>query len=75
MWWISDSDGYILVKGNIIITGEGNDTAARQADEKNKGVIFKTCAPFINCKSEIKNTEIDNPKDTDIVMLRYKLIE
>ena len=33
MGWISYSDGYILVKGNITITGEGNDTAAGQADE------------------------------------------
>ena len=33
MGWISYSDGYILVKGNITITGEGNDIAARQADE------------------------------------------
>ena len=34
-----------------------------------KGVIFKNCAPFINCKSEINNTEIDNANDTDIVMI------
>ena len=30
------------------------DAAARQADEINKGVIFKNYAPFINCKSENK---------------------
>ena len=34
-------DAYILVKGKITITGEGDDAAARQADERNKGVIFK----------------------------------
>ena len=35
------TDAYILVKGKITITGEGDDAAARQADERNKGVIFK----------------------------------
>ena len=54
------SDTYILVKGRIIITRAGADVAARQADERDKEVIFKNCAPFINCKTEINNTEIDN---------------
>ena len=30
--------------------------------------MFKNCALFIYCKSEINNTEIDNAKDIDIVM-------
>ena len=47
------SDAYIFVKGRITITGEGADAAARQADESNKRAIFRNCAPFINCKSEI----------------------
>ena len=69
------SDAYILVKGKITIAGAGADRAARQADERNKGVIFKNCAPFINCISEINNTQIDNAKDIDIVMPIYNLIE
>ena len=69
------SDAYILVKGRITITGAGADAAAKQADERNKGVIFKNCALFINCKSELINTEIDNVKDIDIVMPMYNLIE
>ena len=69
------SEGYMLVKGIITITGERNDDAARWADEGNVGVIFKNCVPFINCKSEINNTEIDNATDIDIVMLMYNLIE
>ena len=69
------SDAYILVKGNITITRAGNDSAARQADERDKVVIFKNCAPFINCISEIINTQIDNAKDIDIVMPMYNLIE
>ena len=70
-----NSDAYILVKGKITIAGAGADAAARQADERNKGVIFKNCAPFINCLSEILNTQIDNAKDIDIVMPMYNLIE
>ena len=34
------SDAYILVKGTITITGEGNNAVARQADERNNGLIF-----------------------------------
>ena len=62
------SDAYILVKGAVKITGAGDDAATRQADAKNKGVMFKNWAPFINCKSEINNTETDNVKDIDIVL-------
>ena len=69
------SDAYILVKGKIEIAGAGADAAARQADETNKGVIFKNCVPFINCINKINNTEIDNAKDIDIVMPMYNLIE
>ena len=35
------ADPYILVKGTITITGAGDAAAARRADERNKGVIFK----------------------------------
>ena len=69
------SDAYILVKGKITIAAAGADVAARQADEINKGVIFKNCAPFINCISEINNAQIDNAKDIDVVMPMYNLIE
>ena len=68
-------DAYILVKGTITITGQGNNDAARQADEREKGVIFKNCAPFTECISRINNTDIDNAKDIDIVMPMYNLIE
>ena len=69
------SDACILVKGTIIITGAGDDAAARQADERDKGVVYKNCAPFTNCISEINNTQVDNAKDIDIVMPMYNLIE
>ena len=66
---------YILVKGRITIARAGDNAAARQADERDKGVAFKNCAPFTNCISEIKNTQVDNAKDIDIVMSMYNLIE
>ena len=69
------SDAYKVVKGRIAITGKGADDAARQVDERDKRVIFKNCAQFINYKSEIDNTEIDNAKCIDIVMQMYNLIE
>ena len=69
------ADTYILVKGTITITGAGDDAAARRADERNKGVIFKNCAPFTKCISRINNTDIDNAQDIDIVMPMYNLIE
>ena len=69
------SDAYILVKGTVTINGRGADAAARRADERDKGVAFKNCAPFINCISEINNMQIDNAKDIDIVMPMYNLIE
>ena len=60
------SDAYILVKGKITITGRGADAAARQADERDKGVAFKNCEPFTDCISEINNTQVGNAKDIDI---------
>ena len=82
------ADAYILVKGTITITGnagaEPNPNApktaaqllaARQADERDKGVTFKNCAPFTKCISRINNTDIDNAQDINIVMPMYNLIE
>ena len=40
------SDAYILVKGTITV----NNNAA--ANNTNKKVIFKSCAPFTNCICE-----------------------
>ena len=48
---------------------------ARRANESNKEVIFKNCALFPECKSNIINSQIDNAKDTDVVMPMCNLIE
>ena len=62
------SDAHILVKGNT-----ADDGAA--ANNTNKKVIFKNCAPFTNFISKINNADIDNAKYIDIVMPMYNLIE
>ena len=67
------SDAYILVKGTISANNTAADGAA--ADNTNKKVIFKDCAPFTNCIREVNNTQIDNAKDIDTVMYMYNLIE
>ena len=65
-------DAYILVKGNITV----NNTAAAgaAADNTNKKLIFKNCAPFTNCISKINNIQIDNAEYIDKVMPVYNLI-
>ena len=67
------SDAYILVKG--IITVNNTTAAGADANNTNKKVMFKNCAPFTNCISEINNAQVDNAKDIDIVMPMYNLIE
>ena len=67
------SDAYILVKGNITVNNTAADGAA--ANNTNKKVIFKNCAPFTNCISKINNTQIDNAEYIDIVMSMYNVIE
>ena len=78
------ADAYIHVKGTITITGNAGPPAgwtetqllaARQADERDKGVTFKNCPPFTKCISRINNTDNDTAQDIDIVMPMYNLIE
>ena len=66
------SEVYILVKGTITVPNTGT---AATPNNKNKKVIFKNCAPFTDCVSEINNKGIDYAKDIDEVMPMYNLIE
>ena len=66
------SDAYILVRGTITINDAGQ---AKQADERNKGVIFKDYAPFTVCISEVNNNQIDYTKYINVVITMYNLIE
>ena len=67
------SDVYILVKGNITVNNTASTGAA--ANNTNKKVIFKNCAPFTSCISKINNTQIDNAEYIDVVIPTYNLIE
>ena len=49
-----------------LVAGGGNN---------NIQVVFKNYTPFTECMREINNTQIDNAKDIDAVMLMYNLIE
>ena len=69
------SNAYILLNGTITIDWLGDNDATKRADERSKGVIFKNCAPFTECISNINNTQINNAKYMHIMMLIYNLIE
>ena len=69
------SDAYILVKVKLTITGAEADAEAKQANERNKGVVFKNFAPLIGCISEMNNTQVDNARYLNVVMPMYNLIE
>ena len=49
------SDAYILGSGNITVAALA---AGREYNDKN--VIFKNCAPFTDCISEINNMQVDH---------------
>ena len=69
------SDTYMLVSETITNDGAGHEDNVKRVDERDEGVIFKICAPFIDCISEINNNQIDNAKDWDVVMSMCNLIE
>ena len=67
------SDAYIHVKGPITVP---NTTAQGvNLNNMNKKVTFKNYASFINCISEVDNTQVDDAHDIDVVMPMYSLIE
>ena len=62
---------YILVNGTIALATQ----KVNSPDNGDKEVLFKNCAPFTDCVSEINNnTQIDNAKDNDAVMPMYHLV-
>ena len=66
------SDVYILVKRTITVSNGAVDAAVNNT---NKKVMFKNCALFTSCITEINNTQVDNVEDIDIVIPMYNLIE
>ena len=65
------SDAHILLKKTISITAQVRDNP----NNGDREVVYKYCAPFTDCISEIDNTHLDNAKDIDIVMPIYNKIE
>ena len=65
-------DAYIAVKGTISVPNTGT---VADPNNRNKEVVFKNCALFTDCISEISNMQIDNAKDIDVVINIYNLIE
>ena len=63
---------YIVVKETLTVP-ETSVTGA-ETNNTNKEVVFKNRSPITNCISEINNTQIDNAKDIDAIMLTYDLI-
>ena len=59
------SDAYILVTGNITATPNNAVTQ----------VVFKNCAPFKNCRTEINDIFIVNADFINITMPMYNLTE
>ena len=59
------SDAFILVTGNINVTG----------GDANTKVLFKNCAPFRECRRKINEAFVDNAEHINIAMLMYNLIE
>ena len=69
------SNAYILARGVIKVIGKGATKAAIANDGNNKQVIFKNCASFTDCTSEINNIQSDNAKDLDVVIPMPNLIK
>ena len=59
------SDSYILVTGNINVTGGDNS----------RKVVLKNCAPFKDCRTKINDTFVDYADFINITMPMYNLIE
>ena len=59
------SDAYVLVTGNINVTGGDNNTK----------VAFKNCAPFRKCRTKINETFVDDANFINITMPMYNFIE
>ena len=43
--------------------------------KSDKQVVFKSCALFTNCISEINITQIDNAKNINVLMSMYNLTQ
>ena len=58
-------DAYTLVTGNVNVTGGDNNTK----------VVFKNCALFEKCRTEINETFVDDADFINITMPMHNLFE
>ena len=65
------SDACVIVKGTMSIVKQTEENL----NNSNEKLVFKNCAPFTDCLSEINNTQIDNAKHIDLIMPMYTLIK
>ena len=64
------SDAYVLVTEDIVVKNANSANLAADAKVK-----LKNSAPFINCRTEINGTFVDEAKFIYIIMPMYNLIE
>ena len=58
---------YLLTVPNMAAAGAALNDIIKQ-------VVFKNCARFTSCVTEINNTQVDYAENTDIVMPMYNVI-
>ena len=77
-------DAYILVTGNVTVTRTiavpagapaGTQSQRKQPLDAATQVVFKNCAPFEKCSTEIDGTLVDEANFINITMPMYNLIE
>ena len=59
------ADAYILVTGDIAVTGGDGNTK----------VAFKDCHPFTKCRIHLNDKNVEDSDNLDIIMNMYNLIE
>ena len=75
------SDAYVLVTGNITVTrtiaavAAGGDPQRKQPLDAATQMVFKNCAPFKDCRTDINDTFVDYADFINIKMPMYILIE
>ena len=69
------SDAYILVTGNISVKKRNAADTGDIALGTITQVVFKNCAPFEKCRTEINETFVDEATHINITMPMYNLIE